>query len=760
MWILNTHQGDINTLSHEALLDLLIVRPLQINIDGNHPFSLIVLDGIDLLEEVERNVLVNKLLNQSSLLPDYIGFLYTARQSIAVNSIFASNEIFTILPNDKNTKNDIKNYLREALPSLSDKVYNKLSNRCHGSFLFAHFLAKFIKDGGMDIDTIHPGEIYRLYLTSMKRIVSDIETFRVWEGALSLLSQFNHIPVSVFKDAMKWNDQKYSLFRKQFLSLTEITCDSFEERVISFVYPSFSTWLCQQNHEYQVTSTIGVELMKSLFINLPIKDLHRYLLLCIKDIFRYDQNALLSVARDEMIIKRILEEGEKCLSDSRHFFDAESYFIVCESLATIAGNNILLKIKLPFYRAKRAFIAGEFQTCSELLLPCYNSIEDRLNHLDALYMLGTSCDILGKRKDATTFFLELLKATEANSNHVGYYIKALCGLLWLDHFNNLTDAQEHFNKLRWLKYLSPSESILRDLIMARHLLSIGELKNSLDLFSKMSIENASVLWKYDSISCRNQMLLIESLVACFDNNLYDRGIEIGKEILSHLEGHGSIAECYCSSWIAINCIFNGLIDQANFYLIKSKEMNQISGNDISAWMSMHLTSVQAFLETEKGNFDQAIELHQKVLIYANSCHDTWVAGDALFELFFLLFPNLMQSHSKLKEISITLNKLAHESNLPHLKYKSALVNAFLYGNKIEDVILCTLDKVAKGSLPSVDEVRSFTLCLQLPINDNYRKELETKLKESIDTIIINNPNGKYIERPFIKNIIKQMSYEC
>lgn len=760
LWTLNTLNGDINALSHKALMDLLIVRPLQFNIDGGQPFALIVLDGIDLLEGEERTILVDGLLNQSSVLPDYIGFLFTARQSISINGLFASNEILTIQPDGVNTKDDIVKYLRKAIPCLPDKDYGNLSNRCHGSFLFAHLLARFINDGGVDIETIHPGEIYRLYHASMKRIISDTATFSKWAKSLSLMSQFDHIPVSIFKEVLKWGEQDYSDFRKLFLSLTEITNDSFGEKVISFVYPSFGTWLCQQNHEYHITPREGIELMKSLFWDSRINNLHQYLLLHIEDIFCNDQEALSMVSQNEMIFTRILQEGERCLADSRHFFEAESFFLVCESLARTSGNNKLLKVLLPFYRAKKAFFAGEFQTCAELLIPYYNLLESNQNRLDALYMLGTSCDILGNRKDATSFFLELLAVSENNPDYLDLYIKALCGLLWLDHFNNLSEAQKHLEKLHRLDNLSPLENILRNLIMARHLLSIGELKNALNLFDSVVLDNAADMWGYDSVSCRNQMLLIEALVACFDNNLYDKGIAMGKEILSHLEGHGSIAECYCSSWIALNCIGDGLIEDAVYYLTKSKEMNLYGGNEVSVWMAMHLTSTQAFIETEKEDYEKAIELHQKVLSSAKLCNDAWVAGDALFEMFFLLFNSSERIDSRLHEIAAELKKLAQDSDLPHLVYKADLVNAFLYGDKIDDVIILTLNKVAKGTLPSVDEVRSLHMCLQLPSSNKFRNELETSMRETINNITCNNPRGKYLERPYIKNILKQISHEC
>ena len=756
MWMLNAHPGGLDELSHEELMDLLIVRPLQLNIDGQHPISLIVIDGVDLLDESERTFLIERFLGYSSRLPDYIGILFTARQNMAVNSLFTSEEILTILPDGQDTFRDIEAFLRKTIPSLSESECSVMARRCHGSFLFARLLAKFVQDGGADIESIQPGEIYRLYLITMKRLAVNAESFRPWATAFSILAQWDRIPVSIFSEALGWDDSVYAGFRERFLSLTEISYDAYGEKVISLIYPSFRSWLLEQDHDFRASDRSGKEAMSGLVMRTPVNQLHRYLLRHLPEFFVYDQGTLGAIiSRDDSLLRRILQEGASCLSDSMHFTDAELYFRICESLVQTGDiHTYIRQVLLPYFRAKKAFGSGEFQVCEKLLKSIHSSIEEPDLQMDAIYMLGTSCDILGKRKEAAELFVRLMKLSESETGNAGFHIKALCGLLWLDHFNNLADSKVHLEKLKQFGGLSPSESILRDLILARHYLSEGELKASLELFEKVAEGNTSEMWGYDSVSCRNQMLLIEAVVACFDNNLFERGIELGREILGHLEGHGSIAECYCSSWIALNCLYDGLTDQAGLYLAKSQEMNHISGETISEWMRMHLTSIQAFLETERGNHDEAIRLHREVLEEAESCNDTWVAGDALFELFFLIYPQ----KDGLEDIARKLKELARESHLPHLEYKAALVEAFLDGKNTEAVILSTLDKVAAGKLPSVDEVRAFRLCLQLSPGP-YREKLEDLVRDTIKTISSNNPDGKYTERTFIKESLKAIRDE-
>ena len=756
VWHLNAVPRDMNEMSIDALTDYLITKPLLMGIDGRHPFSLVVLDGVDLLDENDKNTLVDRCLALSDIAPDFIGFLFTSRQSAAVNARFPASDILRIEPDSREAVHDINLYLRKELPGLSDKRYDKLARRCRGSFLYARILAGFIKEGGMDADQVQAGEIYRLYLMSMERIFGGEEGFLPWRLAASVLCSFDGIPVSVFCKTLGWNENDFSRFRKRFLSLTDVSFDSYGGKTISFVYPSFKAWLTHEEHEYNTTEDAGVSAMAELFLRTPVRDLHRYQLLHIKDVFKDNPDGLQACCHNREILERILQEGEECLSDAAHFFEAESYFSICDSLRCSEENpGYIHAVRLPYLRAKRAFLGGDYSTCARQLPAICNLLENDGERMEALYMLGTSYDIIGKRKESADVFTRLLD--EARDDK--YYVKALCGLLWNDHFNNLENARIHLEKLRQIQHLDDSEQMLKDLIYARYLLSGGNLKESLAFFERVTDTDANGIWGYDSVSCRNQMLLIEAVVAFFDNNQYEKGISIGKRILSRLEGHGNIAECYCSSWIAMNCLYDGLLDEAEFYLSKSKEMNKIGEKDsASAWMTMHLTSIEAFVEGEKGHSDKAAELHEAVLEQAEQCDDIWVAGDALFELFCLTEPSERKGSPVIKDLGRRLRTLADKSGLPHLDYKARVVEAFQSGEGVDALTDITLDKVAGKHLPSVDEVRAFGQCLRL-CGESRRHLLEEKVRSMVAEIAEDNPSGRYRERRFVKELLNQINHE-
>ena len=294
VWHLNTAPMDLNEMSNDVLMDYLITKPLQMGINGRHPFSLVVLDGVDLLDENEKNTLVDRCLALSDVVPEFIGFLFTSRQSTAVNTRFPASDILKIRPDSQETLDDLEHYFKQELPRLSERKYEKLARRCRGSFLYARILARFIKDGGMDADSVQTGEIHRLYLLSLDRIFGGQDLFRPWKIAVSILCSFDGIPISLLCKALDWDESNFSGFRKRFLSLTEVSIDSYGEKTISFVYPSFKTWLTKENHPYSISDKDGILAMSALFRSTPVKELHRYQLLHIKDIFRYDQDGYLA----------------------------------------------------------------------------------------------------------------------------------------------------------------------------------------------------------------------------------------------------------------------------------------------------------------------------------------------------------------------------------------------------------------------------------------------------------------------------------
>ena len=132
-----------------------------------------------------------------------------------------------------------------------------------------------------------------------------------------------------------------------------------------------------------------------------------------------------------------------------------------------------------------------------------------------------------------------------------YSIKALGGLIWNDHFNNLKEGAERMRKLTEVA-LSGKLTVLRDLVFARMLPSEGKMDEALSLYGKIIKADDRSLWSYDIVARKNQMLLIESIVAAYDAGDIPRAIEYGEQIYSKLKGTAGIRECYCLSWLSLS----------------------------------------------------------------------------------------------------------------------------------------------------------------------------------------------------------------
>ena len=185
---------------------------------------------------------------------------------------------------------------------------------------------------------------------------------------------------------------------------------------------------------------------------------------------------------------------------------------------------------IAYYHAKGEFICGDLIRCGEILDEALSSIKasgvDRW-YMDSLYMAGTICDYRGERDKSVGIFNELFAISKDCSPENS--VKALAGLIWNDHFNNLNEGLRRLEALSAAN-LSKELSILKDLITARMLLSSGQMNESLALFGRVLDAEESGLWGFDIVARKNQMLTIESIVAAYDCGDFPLAIKYGEYI--------------------------------------------------------------------------------------------------------------------------------------------------------------------------------------------------------------------------------------
>ena len=209
----------------------------------------------------------------------------------------------------------------------------------------------------------------------------------------------------------------------------------------------------------------------------------------------------------------------------------------------------------------------------------------------------------------------------------------------------------------------------------------------------------------------------------------------------------------------MNYLMLGLPNQADIYLSQAERINMTSGvADKSSWMSMHLKSVRAFWYKETGKLSQALELHEMVAEFARRCDDLWVLGDACFEAI-LLCVRTNEDSGKVIDMANELAEVARKSNLPHLAFKSGLVDMLIERPTKYDKLKNVAEALMHKELPATDMVLLASLCWEAASREGFGElcgKLRIYIDRTISSISRNNPDGNYCNRAVIINIKKEL----
>lgn len=730
--VLNNNVGlDLDALDVQSVFSLLICSPFQLEIDGGHAPVIIVVDGVDALDVGEQNLLSELFSNNMGKLPEFVSVMFSARHSGGVINSFSHTSRIDVNPTSKETIEDIKKFLHLAHPSLGEDMVEQIAERCHGSFLYASILSKAISEGSIEIDNnfdVLP-QLHGLYFQSMRHIFSEESLFlNYWRPLALLIAWGGEMPAKILQEYMEWKPYEYAKFYSRLMMFLQHRVDVKGVKWVTAVYPSFIEWLTEENDAnvfsipmhaaYKELSDVlwkryseGVRLEK-----IELVKMHE---LFGKPGFEDKMNVL---RHDNLLMRLLLCHVKDYNDDPRDYQTIQQLSRFCQEIACTIDSpeaRTISKGTLPFLRIRHDFASSNYgaminyyeQHKKEMKLFC--SQEENLH---TLYMISTGLDFLGNRKDAVLGFSQLLEESQ-KSNLTQYEFYALVGLLWNDHFTNLEEGQKLVSRLVSADFntIGSEDKTLRKLIVARFKLSAGELKAAFNDFIEVMEVKSDQIWGYSTISARIQMLLIESLVAAYDNNEYRKGIELGRYIYDHIGDSTSVAACYCASWMAMNYLQCGKYDEAGRMLEHAEQKNErLQTVGQSKWMTMHLKGVRSVLQARLGDLESAVDLLLEVVELAKETNDTWVLGDAYFDLCcYAWFSGFALLDKEITlELYSNLQELAKQSELPHLVYKALVMKNVLHPQKDGTDLL--LDETQKhliaNSLASTDAITVLYLC--------------------------------------------------
>lgn len=792
LWTIDEIASDIEKMDISQLYNILIVEPLGTAIDGGHPPILVVIDGIDNLNKDGDNLLADVIASSAANLPPFINILISTRFDSTVLRYFEGMRSIVLNPGDKNVTDDINRFFERNLPHSNGaegdrhEEIKQLSEKCNGSFLQAHLISSEFQNGTIsykDIERI-PKSLNSYYFRIMHRIIPNEDAFiQDYYDAFAVLAAIEDaIPEEQFRCVLEWKKSDLRRFARKFTVVLLQEEDADGEPLIALFHHSFKEWISNDSGVadiYSVDFEDGLELICDWYVREneggSISSISERL-----SMLKYLQRAgrrkdLQTLANDERFARQLVEDIESvkgCRDDSLIALElVADYRTIClEFTNNEVIRNVITEAEIPYHIAESSFYYGNLYNTERELNAALGSIK---RHLDAnktmnsLYMLGTACDWSGKRDLSIDYFSELkTRADQAGNDE--FRIKALVGLLWNDHFTNFENSLKNCERLKRIPTNSSELSLMKKLIHARVLLSAGRLKESIELYHDAAESIETDIWGYDSVAIRNQMLLLEALVAFFDNEMYVDGIRFGEKIYRKIKEHKNISECYCSSWIALNCIKIGDYKKAERFVCVSEQISNGARKNKSKWIEMHLRSIRALLDAELGFYDKSKEGYLLVAEMAKDCSDDWVLGDACYEY---LVVDLLDGKSDTTEtgpnsttesLIETLNKTAVRSGLPHLVFKNRLMRMLKGVEHTDDTFI---EESLELDLPSTDMMLAMYMMWKhlVPREHPLSQRLSRKMLDWIDLIITINTNdgGDNIQNLFMqKSTVRKIMEEC
>lgn len=123
-----------------ALFSRLIENPLSSIVHEKE--KVIIIDGLDEAEQEGQNQIAELISNCIPHIPKWIKLLILARPIPSVVIPFETAANIKLDAKSLNNMSDIKNYMKNVLPNISDNTLNTITERSEGSFLYVKYICE------------------------------------------------------------------------------------------------------------------------------------------------------------------------------------------------------------------------------------------------------------------------------------------------------------------------------------------------------------------------------------------------------------------------------------------------------------------------------------------------------------------------------------------------------------------------------------------------------------------------------------------
>lgn len=250
--------------SSEGVFRFLLLQQLRSLIDGDRPVVMILIDGIDELDDKndggrKRNAFAEILQQEIDNFPRWIRFVVTSRCDSRVTVPLQNVEtIHMDLSLTENTR-DVLQYLRHELDKgVSATDIDSIAYKCDGNFLYAKMAVAALNTGKLSVKELlngNTGDLGFIYRRFFDRTFQSMDEYEeIYYPAIAALAVTEErIPEDTFRRITGWSKRKQVQYLKTLSSFL-----SSSRECLGLYHKSLQDWLMSEAaDEYMIDEEDG-----------------------------------------------------------------------------------------------------------------------------------------------------------------------------------------------------------------------------------------------------------------------------------------------------------------------------------------------------------------------------------------------------------------------------------------------------------------------------------------------------------------------
>ena len=265
--------------SRDSLSDaftVLLNEPLHA-LDRREPM-LIVVDALDESKTDGKSELLQLISDEFPDLPKWIKILITSRPELQVKKKLEHFKPVEILSQDLNQQNDLKCFVKGSLPHFKVDSIDYLVRKCEGSFLYAYYMVKELKEMGAGIEPnlrdYAPRGISGFYERQFTRLRTGLQPHDpgILKAFINVVAASSGapLPIKILLQCMNLSNEKYEI-RNTIINIMSEILPVYDNYLAAY-HKSLMDWLTlegYEEHEFVADVTDGTkrlwEVCKSIY---------------------------------------------------------------------------------------------------------------------------------------------------------------------------------------------------------------------------------------------------------------------------------------------------------------------------------------------------------------------------------------------------------------------------------------------------------------------------------------------------------------